>query len=285
MNHAELINSTFFIEKDQRHSGKPSPLVISVSSAKGGVGKTSIVVNVAHVLSLMDKKVLIFDADLGLSNVDVMLGLTPKETIKDVLNLQKKLSDIMVKGPNGIKIIPASSGITELQSLNDNEKLLIIQSIQEVMNEFDIIIIDNSAGIASNVIYFNLSAQVKLIVITPDITSLVDAYSLIKILSVEHDIKKFSIVVNQVKDNNEAKKIFRHMTAVSDRFLGPLSFSYLGYIPKDECVPKSILQQKTVIELFPKSIATRGFNDISRNLLKCAEISENEFSLINNNFI
>jgi flagellar biosynthesis protein FlhG len=285
MNHAEIINSTFFTEKDQHYPGKSSPLIISVSSAKGGVGKTSIVVNVAHVLSLMDKKVLIFDADLGLSNVDVMLGLTPKDTIKDVLSLQKKFSDIMVNGPNNIKIIPASSGISELQSLNDSEKIFIVQALQELLNDFDIILIDNSAGIASNVIYFNLTAHLRLIVITPDITSLVDAYSLIKILSMEHDIKKFSIVVNQVKDNNEAKKIFRHMTSVSDKFLGPLSFSYLGYVPKDDSVPKSIFQQKTVIELFPKSSATRGFNDISRNILKCSEISETEFSLIYNNFI
>jgi len=285
MNHIEQINPLFMTEQTSEYSDKPSPLILSVSSAKGGVGKTTIVINVAHALSLMNKKILIFDADLGLSNVDVMLGLTPKHTIKDFLSLNKKLSDIIVDGPNNIKLIPASSGIAEMQNLSDSDKIHIIQSIQELINVFDIVIIDNSAGITKNVIYFNLAAKLRMIVITPEITSLVDAYSLIKILSVEHDIKKFSIVVNQVKDNNEAKKIFRHMTAVSDRFLGPLSFTYLGYIPKDDCVSKSILQQKTVIELYPKSIASKGYNDISKNILKYAEISETEFSLIYNNIM
>lgn len=265
--------------------GGINPVVVSVSSAKGGVGKTSLVVNVSYFLSQIGKKVLILDADLGLSNVDVMLGLTPKKTIKDVLHYGTSLNEILIRLTDYLHIIPASSGVHELQSLESQEKLTIKGMLEELLPFYDMVFIDNSAGIADNVIYFNLTAQVKLIIITPEITSLVDAYSLIKILALQHNIRKFYLVINQVKDLNEAKKVFKHMTAVSEKFLGPISFTFLGHIPKDDAVHKAICKQKPVIELYPKSQASKGFSEIGYNLLKFTKSHENDFSLIYNNMV
>jgi flagellar biosynthesis protein FlhG len=159
-----------------------SPLVVSFSSGKGGVGKTSLIINTAHALARMGKKVMILDGDLGLANVDVMLGLTPEYTLEHVLSGEKSLEDIMVHGPDGIIILPASSGITSLTTLNESEKLFILNEFSRFNIPVDIMFVDVSAGIADNVVYFNMAAQHRVIILTPEPTSITDAYALIKIL-------------------------------------------------------------------------------------------------------
>ncbi len=244
------------------------PKVLCFSSGKGGVGKTSIVTNLAIAMAQKGKKVLVLDADLGLANVDVMLGITPKYSIQHVFSGERTLSDVIMEGPGGIRLLPASSGIQELCNLNDSEKLFLLNEFDSLEEPLDVMLIDNSAGISDTVMYFNMAAQNRVIILTPEPTSITDAYALIKVLSKRYLVKEFSIVVNWTNSRQEAHKIFRQLTAVADRFLGFLSFHFLGYIPKDTSIPKSVRQQRPALELFPDSKASQGIRQLADNILK-----------------
>jgi flagellar biosynthesis protein FlhG len=241
---------------------------MSFSSGKGGVGKTNVVTNIALALSREGKRVLVLDADLGLANVDVMLGLVPKYTIQHAFSGEKSLREILVEGPGGMLILPGSSGIPELANLGESEKLYLLNEMEELGSSVDLMLIDNSAGISENVLYFSMAAQQRVIVMTPEPTSITDAYALIKVLNSRHHIKNFSILVNWTRNNQEAQKVFRQLAAVADRFLGVLSMDYMGFIPQDDAIPKAISQQKAVLDLYPESDASRGFVDLARNLLE-----------------
>jgi len=175
-----------------------SPQVISITSGKGGVGKTSIVANMAILLSSMGRKVLVFDADLGLANIDVMLGLSSKYNINHLLHGDCDINDIMIEGPSGIRIIPASSGIQELSVLSYEQQLAIVNALDNFNDDFDYMLIDTGAGISGNVTYFNSAAQRIIVVVTPEPTSLTDAYALIKVMRTRYNIKRFEIFVNNV---------------------------------------------------------------------------------------
>ncbi len=244
------------------------PRVLCFSSGKGGVGKTSIVTNLAIAISRLGKKVLVLDADLGLANVDVILGITPKYSIQHVFSGERTLSDVIMKGPGGIKLLPASSGIQELCHLNESEKLFLLNEFDTLDDPVDVMLIDNAAGISDTVMYFNMAAQGRVIILTPEPTSITDAYALIKVLSTRYMVKEFSIIVNWTNSRQEAQKIFRQLTAVADRFLGFLSFHFLGHIPKDTSIPRSVRQQKPALELFPDSKACRGFRQLAENILR-----------------
>ncbi len=242
--------------------------VLCFSSGKGGVGKTSIVTNLAFAVSQLGKSVLIVDADLGLANVDVMLGITPKYSIQHLFSGQKSLSEIIMTGPGGIRLLPASSGIQELCNLDESEKLFLLNEFDNLDYPVDIMLIDNAAGISDTVMYFNIAAQKRVIVLTPEPTSITDAYALIKVLSQKYKVEEFFIVVNWANSKQEAKKIFKQLTQVADKFLGFLSFHYLGYIPKDMSIPKSVRQQRPALELFPDSKASQEIRQLAENILK-----------------
>jgi len=244
------------------------PRVLSFSSGKGGVGKTNVVTNMAVALARLGKRVMILDADLGLANVDVMLGLCPKYTIRHVFSGERSLADVLIAGPGGIRIIPAGSGIPELVHLNESEKLFLLSEMEEIGGSIDIMLIDNSAGISDNVLYFSIASQQRIIIVTPEPTSITDGYALIKVLHSRHQIKSFSILVNWTRNGSEAQKVFRQLALVTDRFLGHLSMDYLGFIPRDDAIPKAVCRQKTVLELFPDSQASRGFMDLAQHLLE-----------------
>ncbi len=243
------------------------PRVLCFSSGKGGVGKTSIVTNLAIALARMGKKVLVLDADLGLANVDVMLGISPKYSIQHVFSGERTLADVIIRGPSGIRLLPASSGIQELCHLSESEKLFLLNEFDSLEDPLDVMLIDNAAGISDTVMYFNMAAQKRVIILTPEPTSITDAYALIKVLSKRYMVKEFHIVVNWANSKDEATRIFRQLTTVADRFLGFLSFHYLGYIPKDTSIPKSVRQQKAALELFPDSRASNGFRRLADNIL------------------
>ncbi len=244
------------------------PSVLCFSSGKGGVGKTSIVTNLALAVSQLGKNVLILDADLGLANVDVMLGITPKYSIKHVFSGQKSLSDVIMTGPGGIKLLPASSGIQELCSLDESEKLFLLNEFDSLDDPVDIMLIDNAAGISDTVMYFNMAAQSRVIILTPEPTSITDAYALIKVLSQKYRVEEFFIIVNWVSSKQEAKKIFKQLTLVADKFLGFLSFHFLGFISKDMSIPKSVRQQRPALELFPESRASQEIRQLAQNILR-----------------
>ena len=244
-----------------------SPQVISISSGKGGVGKTNIVANLALALTRLGKRVLVLDADLGLANIDILLGLTPRYTIEHLLTGQKRLQDILVPGPEGMVILPAGSGIPELADLNEGQKLFLLNEMDQLSQRIDILLIDTGAGISANVLYFNLAAQESIIIITPEPTSLTDAYALIKVLATRHQKKHFIVLANAVANELEAKEVFRKISLVADRFLGSVSLDYLGFIPLDEHVLKAVRKQKAVLELFPQSPAGKSFMVLSQRLL------------------
>jgi flagellar biosynthesis protein FlhG len=240
--------------------------VMAISSGKGGVGKSSVVVNLALALDRLGKRVLIMDADLGLANIDILLGLTPKYNISHVLNGNKQLRDVLIQGPGKIRVMPASSGVQELTKLTDEQKLIFLEMLDGLETEIDILLIDTGAGISDTVVYFNLAAQEKIVLVTPEPTSLTDAYALIKVLYTRHEERHFKILTNAVKDEAEGKAIFAKISKVADHFLDGLSLDYLGSVPYDPCMSKAIIQQKPMLELFPHAPAAKAFTALANRL-------------------
>ncbi|HOV85496.1 MAG TPA: MinD/ParA family protein [Syntrophobacteraceae bacterium] len=257
-------------KKSLRIADPQGPLVrvLSVSSGKGGVGKSSIVVNLAVAFAQLGKKVLIMDADLGLANIDVLLGLTPKENIAHVLEGKRQLREVIINGPGGVRIMPASSGVQQLTRLTDEQKLLMLEMLDELESEIDIFLVDTGAGISDTVLYFNLAAQEKIVVITPEPTSLTDAYALIKVLYTRYGERHFRVLANFVEDEKAGKGIFAKISTVADHFLDGISLDYIGSIPRDPNVPRAILQQRPLLHAFPRSAAARAFLSLAERIRK-----------------
>ncbi len=241
--------------------------VISVTSGKGGVGKSNVVSNLAIALSAQGKKVLLIDADLGLGNLDVLLGLSPVYNLNHVLNGEKSILDILIDGPAGIKIIPAGSGVQELTSLGQHEKLKLLDELDMLEEQFDVLIVDTEAGISENVTYFTVAAQEIFVVVTPEPTSITDAYALIKLLATRYAEHHFKVLVNMAKDSEDALEVFRKLANVAGRFLD-ISLDYLGCVVKDEKVVEAVKRQKAVTELFPDSDAAHCFTTIAKRVIE-----------------
>jgi flagellar biosynthesis protein FlhG len=250
-------------EKNTQNS--PNTRVISFSSGKGGVGKTNIVANLGYVMSRAGKKVLLFDADLGLGNIDILLGLTPKYNLSHVIAGEKTIKDIIVNGPGNLKIIPASSGVQELTELSKRKQLSILKSLDEILNEFDIFLIDTAAGISSNVLHFNAAAQEVMIIVSPEPTSITDAYALMKVLSFRYEVRQFNLIVNTVKTEDEGKDVHMQLQMVADRFLS-VNIDYMGCVLTDENITKGVRRQKLVSELFPDSPSSHCFRSLASSL-------------------
>ncbi len=243
------------------------PRVISVSSGKGGVGKTNVVANLAFAFTQMGKKVLVLDADLGLANINVLLGLMPRYTIEHLLKKEKGVFDILIEGPGGMFILPASSGVLELVELNEGQKIFLLSEMDILAEAVDFLLIDTSSGISSNVLYFNLAAEESIIIATPEPTSITNAYALLKILFLKYKKKTFMILVNSAQDEKEALGVYKKIISLTDRLLGCLSIDYLGYIPFDEKIPLAVKNQRPVLELFPEASSSQSFKKISQILI------------------
>lgn len=243
-----------------------SSRIIAVSSGKGGVGKTNFVANLALFYASLNKRVIIFDADLGLSNVDVLLGIAPKHNLKHVLLGEKRLRDIVVTGPLGMMIIPASSGIRELTKLTDKQRLKLAAELDNFEMPFDIFLIDTGAGISDNVLFFCSAAQETIVLVTPEPTSMADAYALIKVLLRDFGERNFRILVNMARSESEAFDTFRKLAIVADKFLN-LSVDYLGYLPYDPHVKDAIIAQKGFIAMHPNSNFTKRLANIGKKVL------------------
>ncbi len=238
-----------------------STRVLSITSGKGGVGKTNLAANLACVLVQTGKKVLVFDADLGLANIDILMDITPKYTMEHVIKGKKRLSEVIVKTEQGVHILPSSSGVEELTNLTLFQKKKLIEEFSLLNETYDFIIIDTPAGISSNVIYFNLAANEIINVIEPDPTSFTDAYALMKVLSVKYGVEEFNIVVNSVDSEAQAKDIFQKMHMVCERFLN-IRLKYLGHIFKDKKLVEAVRRQKPVVEIYPYSKASRCIHNL-----------------------
>lgn len=239
--------------------------VLAVTSGKGGVGKTNIVANLAYGFTQMGLRVLVLDADLGLANLDVLLGLSPKFTIQHVLAGERTLPEILIRGLGGMMILPASSGVQSLSELSEAERLGLLTELDLLEDQYDVLLIDTGAGISSNVMYFNVAAQEIIVVVSPEPTSVTDAYALMKVLSLEYAERHFRLLVNMASGPAEAKEVFRTISSVADKYL-EVSIDFLGFIPADEFVPRAVRQQKAVLQAFPGSPAGKSFKALARRI-------------------
>lgn len=246
------------------------PQVIAVTSGKGGVGKTSFVINAAIILASIGKKVVILDADLGLANIDVMLGLTPRYNIQHVLDGECTLSEIMINGPAGIRIIPSASGIQELSELSPEQQLTLVNALDHFDDDIDYMFVDTGAGISRNVMYFNAAAQRILVVATPEPTSITDAYALIKVVHKKYGINRFALVVNNVRTKVEGDEVAHKLSTVCEKFLGDVFLDMLGSIPHDSNISECIKGQKPFVLEHPNGEVARRLASIVKNLDRSA---------------
>lgn len=239
--------------------------VVAVTGGKGGVGKSNVSVNLAIGLAEQGKRVVLLDADLGLANLDILLGISVNRNISDVLNGEAKLSDVMVDGPAGIKIIPASSGTQQMANLGEIEHAGIITAFSELGDFMDVLIVDTAAGISKTVTSFVRATQEALVVVTDEPTSITDAYALIKVLNRDCRMNRFRIVSNMVRTPKEGQLLFNKLMKVTDRFLD-VTLHYCGSIPMDDSVRKAVQRQKAVLEAYPRSKAAVAYRSLAQRV-------------------
>jgi flagellar biosynthesis protein FlhG len=256
----------------------PATRVLSITSGKGGVGKTAVVSNVAVALARLGKKVLIIDADLGLANVDVVLGISPPYNLNHFFSGERTLEEVMVEGPHGLKILPAGSGVQQFTRLDGQLKMRLIDALDLLEEHFDVVLIDTEAGISDNVTYFNVAAQDILVVTTPEPTAITDAYALMKLLSTQYHQKRFLLAVNSVRNADEGLDVFEKLTMVSGRYLD-IFIDYLGAIPFDRKMHDSVRQQQVMVELYPDNKVAKAFVDLAETLLERPQNSQAQGTL------
>lgn len=242
----------------------PGPVqVIAVSGGKGGVGKTSVAVNLATALGQAGREVLLLDGDLGLANVDVLLGLAPRYTLAHVLSGERSLSEVIVRAPCGVQVAPAASGVARLANLSPVEHAGLLQSFSALGQRLDTLLIDTAAGIADGVLRFAQASQHLVIVVRDEPTSLTDAYALIKVLSREHGVRRFRVLANMTRDARQGASVFARLERVASRYLDVV-LDYAGEVPEDPCMARAVRLQRPVLEAFPDSPAARAFRNLAR---------------------
>lgn len=238
-----------------RRMKKQMVKVIAVTGGKGGVGKTNVTLNLAMAMAQLGKRVLVLDADLGLANCDVMLGLRVEKNLSHVLAGDVELDDILIEGPFGIKIVPATSGTQSMTELSPAEHAGLIRAFSEMRTVFDVMLVDTAAGISDMVLSFSRASQDVLVVVCDEPSSITDAYALMKILSREYSVRKFKIVANMVRSLKEGQELFAKLSRVTDRFLD-VTLELVATIPFDENVRKAARKQKAFVDAFPKTSAS-----------------------------
>ncbi len=241
--------------------------VIAVTGGKGGVGKTNVSVNLAMAMAESGKKVILMDADLGLANVDVLLGLHPKHTLRDVIRGTHTLDEVMVEGPNGMLVIPASSGLQDMVHLTPVQHAGLIRAFSSIEADVDVLIVDTAAGISDGVISFCRAAQEVVMVVHDEPASITDAYAQIKLLNREHGLFRFHILPNMAESAQEGRDVYEKIAKVTDRFLD-VALDYMGYVPYDEYLVKSVRKQRAVVEAFPRSRSALAFKNLAEKAQK-----------------
>ncbi|MBO9871988.1 MULTISPECIES: MinD/ParA family ATP-binding protein [Xanthomonas] len=237
---------------------------IAVTGGKGGVGKTNISVNLSMALADMGKRTLLLDADLGLANVDVLLGLTPKFTVADLVAGRCTLEEVLIDMPNGLMVVPAASGRRYMAELPPAQHVGLVNVFSELQRELDIMIVDTAAGITDSVLTFCQAAQDAVVVVCDEPASITDAYALIKVLSRERGVDRVQIVANMVRDLNEGRLLYDKLSRVCEKFLGDVSLNYLGCVPQDDWLRLSVQRQQPVVKAYPSSPSAQAISEIAR---------------------
>lgn len=251
---------------------KSGSRVIAITSGKGGVGKTNFTVNLGIKFAQMGLRVVIIDADLGLANVDVIMGKMSKYSLSDVINSNRDILDILEEGPDGVRFISGGSGVQELIKLNKTQLVDLLMKLGKLDDEADVILIDTGAGLSENVLSFVHAAREVILVTTPEPTSITDAYALIKTITYKDRNKNIKIVINRADNAAEAFNILDKLNIVTEKFLG-IKLQKLGYILNDSCVSKAVKMQQPFVISFNKSEATRNLSDIAVTLMDNKELN------------
>jgi len=247
---------------------KGSPIrVIAVTGGKGGTGKTTISINLATALAREGYRILLFDADLGLANIDVLLGIRSERTVDDVLQGKCTLSEACVTGPHGLRIIPGASGVQNLATLSQQQSMLLIQEFSSMADEYDFMIVDLASGISCQVIDFTHASQDIVVVICNDPSSFSDSYAVIKILHKKYSRNTFGIVVNKARDEEDGVRTFTRFQEVSAKFINT-NMQYLGHIPLDEYIGLAAHKHLPVSDCFPNAKSVRAFREMGRTILR-----------------
>jgi flagellar biosynthesis protein FlhG len=248
--------------------------VITVTSGKGGVGKTNVTVNIAIALSQKGYRVVIIDADLGLSNIDVIFGIVPKYTLVDLINNGMSILDILCEGPGNIKFISGGSGVQELINLDTSSLEAFIANMSILDQIADYILIDTGAGLSDHVMNFVLSADEVLLVTTPEPTSITDAYALVKTVSRTKKDCRINVLINRADDESEAESVYNNFSMVADKFLG-MKLKKIGYLPFDQLLIKSVKMQKPYLLNYPKNLTSKLLINIADSLAESDNCQNN----------
>ncbi|HVK61676.1 MAG TPA: MinD/ParA family protein [Bdellovibrionales bacterium] len=247
--------------------------VISITSGKGGVGKTSIVSNTALQLAREGKRVLILDGDLGMANVDIMFNVRPQKTIQHVISGECEMSEILVEVAKNVTLIPGGNGIFALQNMSVFEKQALLNEVSQLGHRFDVMLIDTAPGIDDNVLYLNSAAQEICVVVTPDPASVADSYALIKVLHQRCRENRFSIICNQVKDEADGQRLFNKLDAIANRFLY-VGLDYKGSIPSDLNLRQATRAQQLVTQSHPEAVSSQAIRKLAAQFVGYTTVGE-----------
>lgn len=258
-------------------SQKSTSRLIAVTSGKGGVGKSNTAINLALCLKRQGKRVVILDADFGLANVEVMFGVIPKYTMADMMFNGKELKDIIMEGPEGVNFISGGSGIANLSKIGNNEIQKVVSELWMLEAMTDVVIIDTGAGIAPSVLEFLAASPEIILVTTPEPTSITDAYALIKALNLYPGFKKetakIGLIANKVMSSGEGDNLYDKLNSVVKRFLD-INLEWLGCIPQDNCVSKSVMKQKPVCLMYPNSAAAKAYEQMADRIMNNTPVEQ-----------
>lgn len=248
------------------HSELKRTRVMAVTSGKGGVGKTNVVTNLAIALSEAGMRVLVVDADLGLANIDVLLGLHPRHNLGHVVSGQKSLEDVIINGPAGIRIIPGASGLQDLAQMEIARRHALLTDLVSLEEQADLLIIDTGAGLSNSVMDFVVSADEVVVITTPEPTAIADAYAMVKVLSQTASDASIRLLVNQARSQSEAEQVTDQILSVARRFLN-VFVDDLGYVLVDVAVQRSVRAQKPFVLLYPHSSASECIKAVAKRLM------------------
>ena len=243
---------------------RPGPVrTIAITGGKGGVGKSTLAVNLAVALGGLGQRTLLLDADLGLANVDVLLGLQPRATLAELIAGRCGIEDILVDGPNGILVVPAASGRRQMAQLTTAEHIGLVNVVSSLQNELDVLVVDTAAGLNDSVLTFCQASQEVVLVVCDEPASITDAYALIKVLARERGVARVHVVANMVRDTNEGRTLYNKLVRVCERFLADISLNHLGSVPQDDWLRLAVQRQQPVVKAYPASPSARAINEIA----------------------